>query len=67
MLSESCIVPYIIGDNEESQKKAQYLQQQGYYCLPIRPPTVPKGTARIRLSLTADMSLSEVQQFAQVL
>lgn len=67
MLSESCIVPYIIGDNEATLKKAQALQQQGYYCLPIRPPTVPKGTARIRLSLTADMSLSEVEQFVEMI
>lgn len=42
MPSESCIVPYILGDNELTVRTAQRLQQQGYYCLPIRPPTVPK-------------------------
>lgn len=62
MPSESCIVPYILGDNELTIKTAQHLQQQGYYCLPIRPPTVPKGTSRIRFSLTADMQLAEVDQ-----
>ncbi|MGC6246869.1 8-amino-7-oxononanoate synthase [Bisgaard Taxon 45] len=62
MPSESCIVPYILGDNALTVKTAQRLQQQGYYCLPIRPPTVPKGTSRIRFSLTADMSFAEVDQ-----
>ncbi|MBD4936816.1 aminotransferase class I/II-fold pyridoxal phosphate-dependent enzyme, partial [Xanthomonas citri pv. citri] len=38
------------------------LQQQGFYCLPIRPPTVPKGTARIRLSLTADVTTEELDR-----
>ncbi|MFK3618569.1 8-amino-7-oxononanoate synthase [Pasteurella multocida] len=63
MPSESCIVPYILGDNELTVRTAQHLQQQGYYCLPIRPPTVPKGTSRIRFSLTADMQVAEVEQF----
>ncbi|HDR1859293.1 TPA: 8-amino-7-oxononanoate synthase [Pasteurella multocida] len=63
MPSESCIVSYILGDNELTVKTAQRLQKQGYYCLPIRPPTVPKGTSRIRFSLTADMQVAEVEQF----
>lgn len=63
MPSSTCIVPYILGDNEATLAKAQQLQQQGYYCLPIRPPTVPKGTSRIRLSLTADMTKEEVTEF----
>ncbi|WP_241951171.1 8-amino-7-oxononanoate synthase [Pasteurella multocida] len=63
MPSESCIVPYILGDNELTVRTAQHLQQQGYYCLPIRPPTVPKSTSRIRFSLTADMQVAEVEQF----
>ncbi|MFQ1023851.1 8-amino-7-oxononanoate synthase [Avibacterium paragallinarum] len=63
IVSESGIIPYIIGDNERTVATAQALQQQGYYCLPIRPPTVPQGTSRIRLSLTADMSEQEVDEF----
>lgn len=63
MPSQTCIVPYILGENEATLAKAKALQEQGYYCLPIRPPTVPKGTSRIRLSLTADMIMDEVKQF----
>ncbi|CAM3846905.1 8-amino-7-oxononanoate synthase [Avibacterium endocarditidis] len=67
IVSESGIIPYIIGDNEKTVATAQTLQQQGYYCLPIRPPTVPQGTSRIRLSLTADMSEQEVDAFLTLL
>ncbi|AZI13719.1 8-amino-7-oxononanoate synthase [Avibacterium paragallinarum] len=67
ILSESGIIPYIIGDNQKTVATAQALQQQGYYCLPIRPPTVPQGTSRIRLSLTADMSEQEVDAFLTLL
>ena len=67
MPSQTCIVPYILGENEATLAKAKALQEQGYYCLPIRPPTVPKDTSRIRLSLTADMTMDEVKQFVACL
>ena len=67
MPSQTCIVPYILGENEATLAKAKDLQEQSYYCLPIRPPTVPKGTSRIRLSLTADMTMDEVKQFVACL
>ena len=67
MPSQTCIVPYILGENEATVAKAKDLQEQGYYCLPIRPPTVPKDTSRIRLSLTADMTMDEVKQFVACL
>lgn len=60
MPSQSHIVPYILGDNRITVTLAEKLQSQGYYCLPIRPPTVPQGTSRIRLSLTADISAEEL-------
>lgn len=63
MSSASHIVPWILGDNDKAVAKALSLQQHGFYCLPIRPPTVPVGTARIRLSLTADISDDELAQF----
>ena len=67
MPSQTCIVPYILGKNDATLAKAKDLQEQGYYCLPIRPPTVPKDTSRIRLSLTADMTMDEVKQFVTCL
>lgn len=63
----SHIIPYVAGDNAIAISIAKRLQDNGFYCLPIRPPTVPSGTARIRFSLTADMTSSEVAQLIHVL
>lgn len=48
----SQIVPVVLGDNINTIELADRLQQEGYWVLPIRPPTVPKGEARLRFSLT---------------
>lgn len=60
--SSSHIIPWILGENEACIHQAEELQRKGFYCLPVRPPTVPKGTARIRFSLTASLSESEVTE-----
>ena len=62
MPSSTHIVPYILGDNQTTVAKAEYLQKCGFYCLPIRPPTVPHGSTRIRFSLTADIEQYELNQ-----
>ncbi|TDQ58033.1 8-amino-7-oxononanoate synthase [Mesocricetibacter intestinalis] len=67
MPSRSYIVPYILGDDPLTLQTAAQLQQQGYYCLPIRPPTVPQGTSRIRFSLSADMSFAETEKLVRIL
>lgn len=66
-VSGSHIIPYIIGDNKDCILKAEELQRKGFYCLPVRPPTVPKGTARIRFSLTADVTIEDLQPLIQTL
>jgi len=48
----SQIIPVILGDNLKAKKIASTLQEKGYWILPIRPPTVPFGQARLRFSLT---------------
>lgn len=59
-ISESHIIPYILGANETCIRQAEELRRKGFYCLPVRPPTVPKGTSRIRFSLTAGITEKEV-------
>jgi len=58
------IVPIILGDDEMAVNVAQKLQQKGYDVRAIRPPTVPEGTARLRLSLSADLEDSVLDKFA---
>ena len=60
-ISNSHIIPFIIGGNEGCIQKALQLQRKGFYCLPVRPPTVPQGTARIRFPLTASIHPEDIQ------
>jgi 8-amino-7-oxononanoate synthase len=60
--SDTAIQPLIIGGNEESLAVSEYLQTHGILVPAIRPPTVPVGTARLRISLSAAHSLDDVKQ-----
>lgn len=51
----SHIVPMICGSNENSVEMAELLQDNGFFALPVRYPTVPKNEARIRFSLNASI------------
>jgi 8-amino-7-oxononanoate synthase len=53
---ESQVVPVILGYNDAALHFAGYLQSRGFGVRAIRPPTVPPGSARLRLSLTANHS-----------
>lgn len=65
--SQSPIIPYILGDNETTVYKAKALQQAGFYALPIRPPTVPPNTARIRLVINAGLDVQTYQRLIHCL
>lgn len=60
--STSHIVPMIIGSSEDTVLRAEALQRHGFYALPVRPPTVPEGTSRIRFSLTAEIKKQEIEK-----
>ena len=60
--SRSHIIPYIIGDAAEAQAEAIRMQRQGFYLLPVRPPTVPAGTSRLRISLHAACNDEEIDR-----
>lgn len=65
--SDSHIIPLTMGASAAAINKAEELQRQGFYALPVRPPTVPEGTSRIRFSLTADISEEEMKQLIEIL
>ncbi len=64
-VSLSQIIPVVLKDSIKTKNTALRLQKQGFYVLPINPPTVPINTSRLRLSLTADMEFSEVKNLLE--
>ena len=50
--STSQIIPIMVGDIDRTMRLHRRLLEQGILVIPIRPPTVPQGTARLRLSVT---------------
>lgn len=65
--SSSHIVPVIIGESQKTVEKAQMLQAAGFYIMPVRPPTVPQRSSRLRISLTAQITQSDLHQLMQLL
>ena len=64
-LSGTHIVPLLAGGSNASIRWAEVLQRRGFYVLPVRPPTVPEGTARLRFSLTAGMHMENVNSLVR--
>ena len=60
-ISSSQIIPVITGDAQKAFNLSVFLQNEGFYVLPINPPTVPEGSSRIRLSLTSDITIDEIK------
>jgi 8-amino-7-oxononanoate synthase len=62
--SDSQIIPIILGSNDVALRFADRMRAAGFAIRAIRPPSVPRGTARLRVSLTANLSLDEIDMFA---
>ncbi len=66
--SESQIIPITLGDNDTVLRASQWLQaEHGLWLSAIRPPTVPVGTARLRVSVCANHTQAELQQLVTAL
>jgi len=65
--SVTAIHPLLVGDNQTVQALAQLLRAQSVWVPAICPPTVPKGTARLRISLSALHTEAHIDQLAQAL
>jgi 8-amino-7-oxononanoate synthase len=66
-LSGSQIQPLIVGTDERAVKLAAAMQARGFDVRAVRPPTVPEGTARLRLSLTLNVDEAAVEALAGAL
>jgi 8-amino-7-oxononanoate synthase len=60
--SGSQIMPILIGDNFRAMRIAEAVRAEGFDIRAIRPPTVPEGTARLRLSITLNVTESQIRQ-----
>ena len=65
--STSAIQPLIVGDNTRALQLAARLREQGCWATAIRPPTVPAGSARLRLTLTAAHESADIARLLEVL
>ncbi len=65
--SGSQIIPYLIGDNQRAVAMAEAMQNHGFDIRAIRPPTVPLGTARLRISITLNVDEAQISRMAELL
>ena len=67
LASQTAIQPIIVGNNESTVVLGEKLLQAGVWVPAIRPPTVPEGTARLRISLSAAHSRDDVDRLVAAL
>jgi 8-amino-7-oxononanoate synthase len=65
--SQTQIIPVMVGDSAKALSLSRRLRDNGIIAVAIRPPTVPKGTARIRLSVTLAHSDTDLREVARLL
>ena len=65
--SDSAIQPLIVGENARTLSLAKTLREKGCWVTAIRPPTVPAGTARLRLTLTAAHTREDIDTLLEVM
>lgn len=65
--SESQIVPLIVGDADKATAISAALMDAGFYIPAIRPPTVPEGTSRLRLSFSSMHNDKDIERMADAL
>ena len=67
MPSSTAIQPLLIGDNQQALALSEGLRERGIWVAAIRPPTVPQGTARLRITLSAAHRAADVEQLVGAL
>lgn len=65
--SNTAIQPLIIGDSDQAMKISALLKHQGIWLSAIRPPTVPQGSARLRITLSASHQSDDIRLLVQKL
>jgi len=63
--SESPILPILFGSEEKALRISESLIERGFFVPAIRPPSVPQGTSRLRLTVTAAHSEVEIEDLVE--
>ena len=61
----SHILPLPAGENSRAVEMSRRFREAGFWVMPIRYPTVPRGSARVRISLNAALSREDIRQFIE--
>ncbi|WP_309383614.1 aminotransferase class I/II-fold pyridoxal phosphate-dependent enzyme [Cerasicoccus frondis] len=62
---DSPIIPVVVGDTDKTMKAAETLEQHGFRVGAVRPPTVPTGSSRLRISLNAQLTVDDTARLIQ--
>jgi 8-amino-7-oxononanoate synthase len=65
--AQSAIVPVILGDESAALAASRLLESEGFLVTAIRPPTVPEGTARLRLTFCAEHPDEAIERLAALI
>lgn len=65
--SSSQIVPVIVGDSIQTVALAHEMQKEGFYIMPVRPPTVPQGASRLRICLNTRIDQHDLDRLVSLL
>jgi 8-amino-7-oxononanoate synthase len=65
--SVSQIIPILVGEAGRAVRLSERLLEEGFYVPAIRPPTVPRGASRLRVSLRSDLNEADAARFAEAL
>jgi 8-amino-7-oxononanoate synthase len=63
----STIVPIVIGNEQQTLAASRLLEEEGFAVIAIRPPTVPAGTSRLRLTFSAAHPAAEIERLADII
>lgn len=67
MQSETAIQPLLVGSDEAALKLAETLKEDGFFVPAIRPPTVPEGTSRLRITISAAHSEEQIDRLVKTI
>ncbi len=67
MTSETAIQPVMLGDDTRALNTAKKLREKGFFVPAIRPPTVPEGTSRLRITLSSHHEAEEIRGLAEAI